>query len=204
MGIKDIVLGKSKSTVTIGDIELTATLSESHKRSGTLTKRAVEKGSDTNDHFIKDPAFVSIEGVISDQPLPGYPGANVVSAIRDIIAGDDTPSMTAWLEFERMYDEGDIVDIDSHRGFLPDMKILTIETTLTCKTARELRFTVTAEKVNIVESAITEAIPIPEEVVAQEKKKTGKKSTKKPDEKKKSIAAQKWDGFKGAIGKLLE
>ena len=54
----------------IGFIELDATVTETHTRTARITKNEVEEGSDVSDNVILDNETFSIEGLISEAPIP--------------------------------------------------------------------------------------------------------------------------------------
>ena len=54
----------------IGFIELDATVNESHSRTARVTKNEVEEGGDVTDNVILDNEKFSIEGLISEAPIP--------------------------------------------------------------------------------------------------------------------------------------
>lgn len=66
-----------------GNVELDATLEESHEWGVDPTTNPVEIGADITDHIIETPDVVTIRGIVSDAPLNGVVG-NVISFINSL------------------------------------------------------------------------------------------------------------------------
>jgi len=85
-----LLLNKKKPG-KIGIIELDATVRESHEYTNTLTEFPVEKGFNINDHVIRQPEKLTIEGFITNTPIPrssdlkSLQGANTEQLVYDNI-----------------------------------------------------------------------------------------------------------------------
>ena len=87
------VFGKKKR-VTIAEIDpnnennilnvltLDCTVSEGHEKSATVTDHPVEEGSDISDNYRLNPDFVTINGIVSDNPVLALASIRAQSALR--------------------------------------------------------------------------------------------------------------------------
>jgi len=83
-----LILNK-KAPGKIGVLELDATIHESHEYTNTITEFPVEKGFNISDHIIRIPEKLTMEGFITNTPIPrssnlqSLEGANATQLIAD-------------------------------------------------------------------------------------------------------------------------
>lgn len=68
MALLNLIFG-GPTKVEIGSMELDASISESHERTATISRNALEDGNYVQDHVTLEPIRLTIEGLISDSPL---------------------------------------------------------------------------------------------------------------------------------------
>jgi len=148
--------------VTIGDVRVSASLSESHELTSDVTSSPVEGKIDTNDHIYKKPRVVSIDGKVSDVVIEnGYPGKSLVESFR--VGNENNPAIEAWHTVKSYWDESKIIDIETSLETLPSMAIVKFSVTRgPGESTTVLRFSVTAKQLNVVATQTTAALTLPE------------------------------------------
>lgn len=88
---------QSPSGQTIS-VKLDATQSETHEDTVTLTDHPVERGISVTDHAKDEPVFYSVEGIVSNIPMPGQAGVNFESL--DLSVAYGAPRGTEVIELD--------------------------------------------------------------------------------------------------------
>lgn len=167
MGLLDSILGGS-SRLSIGEdggdpIVVDASRAEQHSVQGEVSDHPVETGVDIVDHYRVLPRKLEIEAVVSDSPIAGgllgvVPGATAVtgaiSSIGGLIDGDDKPSINAWHELNRFFDDAVVVTITTSLQTYTHMVLTDLVGTRDAKTAGGLYFSCTAREVIFVETSM--------------------------------------------------
>lgn len=189
-------LGTNKITLIMDGektiIACDAVTSENHQMIAEATQFEIEDGSDISDHVINRGKTLTIEGIVSDDPitltqkgvlnrtLGGVLPGSLKSKLSYDLGGDDgKPSKEAFDQFEFIHDNKIPVTLITGLKKYDNMIMEEFSAPRDSKTVRALRFTATFRQVNIV-STILEAAPIIKQDVnlgAQSKKNIGKQGT---------------------------
>jgi hypothetical protein len=78
------ILLNKKTPGKIGYFELDATVRETHEYVNTITEFPLEKGFNASDHVIRSPERLTIEGFVTNSPVP-----HSISSLRSIIDRSD-------------------------------------------------------------------------------------------------------------------
>lgn len=154
-------------------IVLDASIREVHNVEGELTEHPVEDGADISDHYRVLPRLFELEGVVSDTPIVGrIPGASLISSAVGLIQGDERPSINAWEELNRFFDEKVVVEITSSLQVYPSMVLTSLSVTRSAGQSGGLFFTATARQIEFV--ATEEGAALPAVTTGQKAKSAGK------------------------------
>lgn len=174
-----------------------ATLKESHDMPAEVTDYPVEKGSDINDNIRAKPRTLTIDGVISDQPLGSAgrtqtPGGSTQGENKQ--PNEDTRSKNVLKLLEQCRDEGVQVDVFSGLKRYPSMAISNIHIDRDKMVKKAIKLSIQLKEITIV-SGQTVAIQNAKEPAGKTKTDKGKKTAKTNDPNDKgSIASKKLDG----------
>lgn len=172
-----------KTPVIGGDIELfkiDATLVKTHSLASQATNFEVEDGSDLSDHVIKRGVRLSIQGVISDDPItikeaaatliPGIVGGNFIGGVGGaVVAGvgskissslleeDEKPSLTVYTKFRDIYEAKLPLTIDTGLTVYTNMIMERLSIPQRAATSNGLHFTASFREIRI---AVSEVITI--------------------------------------------
>ncbi len=135
---------------------------ETHSIDGQVSDHPVETGIDIVDHYRVLPRKVQLEAIISDTPLTtGFPGATLVNSVIGLVEGDKSPSLNAWEEFQRFFDEAVVVDVNTSLKKYTNMVLTSFAVTRDAATGQVLAFTLAAREIRFVSTAFGEAIELP-------------------------------------------
>lgn len=163
--------------------------SENHQFLAEATQFEIEDGSDISDHVINRGKVLSIEGIVTDDPITIFDTGIITRTIASItpsllrsnvsfgLSGDaGKPSKEAFDQFEKIYDNKIPVIIITGLKKYDNMIMEELNVPRTSETVRALKFTASFRQLNLV-SAVLEAAPSTKQDVelgAQTKKNIGK------------------------------
>ena len=166
--------------------------SEIHQMSSEATQFEIEDGSDISDHVIKRGKTLTIDGIVSDDPINILQSGfldRIVSALTPTVlkskssyglSGDKgKPSKEAFDKLEEIYDRKIPVTIITGLKKYDNMIMEDVTIPRDSKTVRSLKFTATFRQVVIVSTILTAAPAVFQDVElgAQPKKNIGKQGT---------------------------
>lgn len=166
--------------------------SENHKFSAEATQYEIEDGSDMSDHVIKRGKTLTIEGIVSDDPVrilqTEFLERTMVSLVPTILksklsfglSGDSgKPSLEAFGQFEQIYDKKIPVTIMTGLKKYENMIMEDFDAPRDSKTVRALKFTATFRQITIVSTILTSSPATTQtvELGAQKKKNIGQQGT---------------------------
>lgn len=168
-----------KTRVTIGVVELDASISEDHQSRVSVTRNPVEKGLDVTDHIRAEPQRLTIRGVISNAPI-GRPG----------LLADPEPNRAenAHATLLDLQARGELLTVATTLRDYTSMALENVDVNRTSESGDSLDLTLTLVEIRIVESD-TVAID-PSTLIV---KRTGGKSSRGKKTKKKKPSADKKD-----------
>lgn len=189
-------LGANKTTL-IKDGEKTLIAfdcvnSENHQMNAEATQYEIEDGSDISDHIINRGKLLTLEGIISDDPITilqtGILSRTVATATPGFLksklpfgssAESGRPSKEAFDKLEEIYDNKIPVIIITGLKKYDNMIMEDLSIPRTSKTVRSLNFTATFRQVRIVSTTMVTPPSIHQEVElgAQPKKNIGKQNS---------------------------
>lgn len=207
---------KSKKVTVIKDGEKTIIAcdvveTENHQMNSEATQYEIEDGSNVSDHVIKRGKLLTIEGIISDDPITVLDTSILErtvtsltpSALRSKVGYGlsgvfGKPSKEAFDQFERIYDNKIPVTIVTGLKEYTNMIMEDFSAPRDSKTVRSLRFNATFRQVTIVSTILTNAPATLQEVElgAQSKKNIGQQGTgtNLPTVDDRTVSAWAWDG----------
>jgi len=153
-----ILLGRTEGGVEIAGFELDATLREGHERSSRVTESAIEDGTIVQDHVVREPERVTVEGYVTDTPI--VPLGIDLRADADL----DTPqaargrfggTSNAFEVLDELHRRGEPIDINTRWQPYTDMVITRLDLPRR-RDAAGLKFTLEAVKVRFVQVEFTE------------------------------------------------
>lgn len=193
---------------SIGDVHVDCAERQRHGKTGTLTEHAVDSGTPVSDHYRVDPDEVEIQGIISNTPLTGIPGAAAVNSFSSADSGDLTPSQIALQTLESYFDNAEIIEIKTRRKEYTDMVLTSLTVEDEARTAGGLFFTIRARKIRIVSTEEGEAIAKPaknpKDPAGQKKKEKGKATKQDTADADPSLAKQALDTATAKIGSFFQ
>lgn len=189
-------LGANKITL-IKDGEKTiiacdAIKTENHRFSAEATQYEIEDGSDISDHVIKRGKTLTIEGLVSDDPIrilqTEFVGRTIASLVPSVLksklsfglsGNNGKPSLEAFSQFEHIYDNKIPVTIVTGLKKYENMIMEDFNAPRSSQTVRSLEFTATFRQVKIVSTILTSSPSVTQEVElgAQKKKNIGQQGT---------------------------
>jgi hypothetical protein len=154
----------------IDTITLDASLSESHNAEVEATDHPVEQGADVTDHLRAKPRTVTIEGLITNTPMPD-PGVDArnaeVTEVRSpdgrVVFDSRTPTMDATRAGAAYRDllalrAGKLVTVVTAIETLENMAITSIQVPRDAKSGQALRFSIQLKEIRQVSSATTKIV----------------------------------------------
>jgi hypothetical protein len=147
--------------VTIDGFEIDCAIREEHLFQSDVTEHPVESGSDIADHIRPKPPTVSIEGVVSDDPIGPIAGRR-----GDLNASgrlEFSPTVDALAFLKAIYAERRVVTIVTGLGTYEDMALPELSIPRDAKTGAALRFMATFRQVRFVtneRTTVSVAVPL--------------------------------------------
>lgn len=149
----------SRRKVSIGLIELDATVREVHERASAVAEHPIESGGIISDHIYPEPDRLLIEGEISDTPVRLFGGLTGLSSRR---------SIDAYEQLVDLKNSRELVAVVTGLQVYNNMAITSLVCPRDRATGRRLRFTAEFRQ---VEKVATQVVEIPAEKVSQEQSK---------------------------------
>lgn len=157
--------------------KIDATLVKTHSMASQATNFEVEDGSDLSDHVINRGVRLSIQGVISDDPItikeaavaliPGIVGGNFIGGLAgaavagvgskiasSLLEEDEKPSLTVYTKFREIYDKKISLKIDTGLVVYTNMIMERLIIPQRSTTANGLHFTASFREIRIATSEI--------------------------------------------------
>jgi len=195
-----------------------AVVSENHQLAAEATQHEIEDGSDIHDHIINRGRTLSLEGIISDDPITilqtGILSRTIATATPGFlrsklgygISGDKgKPSKSMFDNFNEIYNRKMAITIVTGLKLYDNMVMEDFNAPRSSKTVRSLNFTATFRQIRIVSAALVSAPSVYQDVElgAQEKKNIGKQNTKSVIENSKETFTKKVKDWSGRVFKEL-
>ena len=183
MALENLVSKRPAPTQIGPNLILDALVRESHDFRSEVTEFPVETGSNVSDHILNAPREISIEGVITNNPirfLGGIPAKLIRgSSVGGIVIGPNLNLVElAFAELERIYNAKDTLIISTPRKFYTKMVMTRLSIPKDRATGDALRFSASFRQLERVQSRTVERLSTN---VAQERSKpvadTGKQTT---------------------------
>jgi hypothetical protein len=125
-----------------------AAITEEHTLNAEVTSNPVEEGSDVTDHVRLDPDMISIEGVVSDSPMPEIALARGDTDVNGAFV--DRPSDAAFAHLIEMREKREPVTVVSLKRTYENMICTQLSIPVNAKTGEALRFRATFQQIQIV------------------------------------------------------
>jgi hypothetical protein len=135
-----VKLFRSVESSLVEIIVLDATLSHSISRTSTVTQYPIESGSKISDHKQNDPEEVVVEGFVSNTPV-------TLLASGVLAQQDDTRSKTAYDALVQVFDNKDVVQVQSELEVFDDMLLQSLDVPRDRTNFNALQFTASFKKV---------------------------------------------------------
>ncbi len=165
----------TKFESSIGQIFLDVTVSESPEMTNRITKNPIEDGSSIADHVIQDPDVLTLEGIVTDDPI------RFLSGIRDLAErglGSLTRSQSAFELIEKLKKEATVITVITGLKTYENMIISRFNPRRDNTTGFSLRFTLVLEQIEIKKS---QTVSIPRDTVKDAPTGTGDQSASTVD-----------------------
>ncbi|MFW5880811.1 MAG: phage baseplate protein [Spirochaetota bacterium] len=153
-----ILFGRTGQGAEIAGFELDATLREDHERSSRVTESAIEDGSIVQDHVVREPERVTVEGYVTDTPIVPLgidtrtpQTLEAPENFRGRFAGTDN----AFDVLDELHQRGELISINTRWRPYEDMVIERLQLPRR-QDSDALRFTLTAVKVRRVKVRFTD------------------------------------------------
>jgi len=144
-----IIFGRQRTGAEIAGFELDATLNERHERSAQITEDPIESGSLMSDHVIRDQRRVTIEGLVTDQPVIPFDSERSAD-------GRDFPTKyDAFEQLDELWKNAEPFDIVTAYGEYENMVIERLEMPRQ-QESDALQFTIEAKQIRFVEPETAE------------------------------------------------
>lgn len=181
------LLTPKKSTV-IGSIELDVATRINHTTQAQLTQIEIEDGSNINDHYRVMPRSLTIEGIVSGNPLDitsfltglgigqlsGLAGSAVAAIAGDLLNDSDERKLDAYLALEALVESATPFDVVTPLNTYENMMMTSLAYNEDKSSGNSLFFTANLQQVVIVESQ-TASISSSERAVIDSAKTTASK-----------------------------
>lgn len=152
-----------KTQVSLGLIKLDASVSEQHSFTVDVTAHPIEKGSDKADHRRVKPGSITIEGVISNDPLPdehaatqrrsrGTPSGSVEYSSRS--QSQPERAGQALADLLRLRDSAELVQVVTSIQTYTDMTMVNLNIPREAKSGQALRFTAEFRQIQVVSNKL--------------------------------------------------
>jgi hypothetical protein len=145
---------------TLAGIELDAVVNETYENVVTASRFPIEKGSDITDNSILEPRKISIEAVVSDNPLGLAAFGEIVDNVTDLFGSATetnlTRSQAAYRELVRIEQLREPITIQTKLETYNNMLITNISTNQDVDSSAIVRLFIEAQELIITESQIVE------------------------------------------------
>lgn len=143
-----LLFSESGVFAQIGELKLDASVQEDHTASARITTNPVEDGSVVADHVVLEPETLSIDGIITDDPItyhmrPGEPGAEGRSRAID-----------GYQLLLKLLEERQPLTVVTGLRVYRDMVLTRVSVPRQADTGAALRFTAELTRVRIVSSQV--------------------------------------------------
>lgn len=188
-----------KTRTQIGAIVLDASITETHTSEVEVTEFPVEKGANVADHRRVKPDGLTIEGLVSNTPLPEpndpsthySEGAAEFDSKATFKAGR---AGQAYADLLALKDSGDLITVVTGLRTYENLTMVALSVPRDARTGQSLRFSATLKELRIVSSEIVKTT----EPKTKGKESLGKKAAEPtPAEKEKTIAKGGADLLRG-------
>lgn len=159
----------------LADIELDASLSETHSASVEVTDHPVESGASVSDHARALPEQLTIEGLVTNNPLwgPTSSAAESFQVGRPVRTTAPSRSGAIYRKLLQLKDAGTAIDVKTGLREYTDMVITSLNVPRDASTGDALRFSITLKQ---IKTATLQVVQTEDKVKA--KKDLGPKQTK--------------------------
>lgn len=170
----------------IEEVEIDASLTETHEASSEITSHPVEQGSAISDHSRPLPESVTLDCLITNTPfvgsgtriVEGAGGVKVTSATQeDAPRGAGQRGRDSYLRLLKLKDDGALLTLITSLRTYDSMAIESISAPRSTETFDAVRFSVKLKRIRIVTNRQTRVVTAKAKN-AQPKKKTGNQTTK--------------------------
>lgn len=133
----------------LADIELDASLSEVHSASVEVTDHPVESGASISDHARALPEQLTIEGLVTNNPLwgPTQPATEAFQKGRPVRASAPSRSGAIYRKLLALKDAGTAIDVKTGLREYTDMVITSLNVPRDASTGDALRFSITLKQI---------------------------------------------------------
>ena len=173
----------SVAVLTIGTVQVSASVYEDHEIEADVTDHPVEEGSDITDNYRVKPRVLMVEAVVSDVFLEGAQQREPIEILRT--NPSNNPSIKAWQDIEAYFEKSQIVSIRTSLKTYPNMLLTMFRCRRSKETKNAIRFTLRGKTVRFAKLDTAEAIEIPNPkdraLKGKNPKAKGKKGNKEAD-----------------------
>lgn len=172
-----VTLTFKKTKAKLGAIVLDASVSETHTAEVEITEHPVERGANIVDHKRPKPDAVTIEGLVSNTPLP-EPSDALVQQTQGNVTFDSasrlqaTRASTAYQDLLDLKDSETLFTLVTALRTYEDMAIKTLTVPRDARSGQTLRFSAQCVQVRTVSNRTVKVVP-----KATKKVDVGKKAT---------------------------
>ncbi len=189
----------------IDSITLDASLSETHGSDVEVTDHPVEVGANISDHIRPKPPTLSIEGLVSNTPIPPAGGdgtplhitngnTQVTVDIKARSTFQETRAGSAYQQLLALKDSGQLFSVVTGLRTYDNMAFTTLTVPRDAKSGQTLKFTAALKQVIQVASKVVKVV-----AKASGKDKLGKVAAKPAPEKSQSLADSLLHGIKNLL-----
>lgn len=162
--------------VSIGSIQLDATIREVHEYKNTVTNHPIETGGFVTDHVYSEPIRVMIEGEITDSPVQ----------IFGLLAGITQRRIEAFEQLTEIYRARDTITLVTGLKIYTDMVMVGFTAPRDQRTGQRLQFSAEFQKAEFVSSQIVgiapEKVATPQQDQAQSEQDIGRQEAVEANE----------------------
>ncbi|MBW2673577.1 MAG: hypothetical protein JRD89_09225 [Deltaproteobacteria bacterium] len=170
----------SRSKCLIGDIQVEASVTQTHDLKAKITDHPVEKGINITDNYRPKGRELKIDGIISNTPIiPVIPLVTTIDAVKNLADGNAKPVDEMWERFKEMFKNSEIIQIKTSLDTYDNMAIESLSVTRENSVGDALQFTMMAKEVRIVITEYGDKLTVAKKPGGQKKKKKGQQ-TKPP------------------------
>jgi hypothetical protein len=147
-----------KQKVQLGSVVLDTAVTEHHGVSVEVTKHPVEDGASVSDHRRVQPRSVTIEGVISNTPIPEPSAPKITQSFRNQFftsqsTYDPKRASNAYLDLLALANSNDLVTLITTMETYKNMTLTQLDVPRDAKTGEAVKFTASFLEIRIVNNA---------------------------------------------------